>query len=166
MDTTRRFANRDKDYPCKGADGSKQCRWCGKPLRVGFYCGPECKREVDVRCGWDLPHYVFRRDRGVCADCRLDCVELERALDELRDKAKGQPGGYGVWRSFMAGAGIPYDRRWHIHHIRPVHEGGGCCGMDNLVTLCWRCHVKRHATDRREAAENRRDKRLGPRMFS
>jgi len=29
-----------------------------------------------------------------------------------------------------------------IDHIIPVCEGGGCCGLDNLRTLCNSCHRK------------------------
>ncbi|HUW14746.1 MAG TPA: HNH endonuclease signature motif containing protein [Anaerolineae bacterium] len=29
---------------------------------------------------------------------------------------------------------------WHADHIVPVVDGGGACGLDNLRTLCWRCH--------------------------
>lgn len=30
---------------------------------------------------------------------------------------------------------------WEADHITPVVEGGGECGLDNLRTLCWRCHA-------------------------
>lgn len=82
MNNKKRYADRAEDFPCKSEDGSKQCRWCGKPLRVGFYCSPHCKLEVDVRCGWDLDRYIFKRDKGICADCGLDCVAT-RAISEL-----------------------------------------------------------------------------------
>ena len=29
---------------------------------------------------------------------------------------------------------------WEMDHIIPVVEGGGCCGLDNLQTLCLPCH--------------------------
>ena len=29
---------------------------------------------------------------------------------------------------------------WEMDHTIPVSEGGGCCGLDNLRTLCVRCH--------------------------
>jgi hypothetical protein len=29
---------------------------------------------------------------------------------------------------------------WDMDHIKPVIEGGGECGMDNLRTLCIKCH--------------------------
>jgi 5-methylcytosine-specific restriction endonuclease McrA len=29
---------------------------------------------------------------------------------------------------------------WEADHIRPVVEGGGACGLENLRTLCVRCH--------------------------
>lgn len=38
-------------------------------------------------------------------------------------------------------AGDLYD----IDHIVPVCEGGGCCGLDNLRTLCLFCHKKETA---------------------
>lgn len=29
---------------------------------------------------------------------------------------------------------------WEAHHIIPVSEGGGMCGLDNFETVCLRCH--------------------------
>lgn len=29
---------------------------------------------------------------------------------------------------------------WEMDHIRPVSEGGGSCGLENLRTLCLWCH--------------------------
>jgi 5-methylcytosine-specific restriction endonuclease McrA len=29
---------------------------------------------------------------------------------------------------------------WQADHIVPVSEGGGECGLDNIRTLCWKCH--------------------------
>lgn len=41
-----------------------------------------------------------------------------------------------------------------IDHIIPVIEGGGCCGLENLRTLCFVCHRKQTADlSRRRAAE-------------
>jgi 5-methylcytosine-specific restriction endonuclease McrA len=29
---------------------------------------------------------------------------------------------------------------WEADHITPVHKGGGECGLENMQTLCKRCH--------------------------
>ena len=31
-------------------------------------------------------------------------------------------------------------------HIKPVYEGGGSCGLDNIRTLCIACHKKNTTT--------------------
>ena len=31
---------------------------------------------------------------------------------------------------------------WDRDHIIPVKNGGGNCGLDNLRTLCIKCHKK------------------------
>lgn len=48
---------------------------------------------------------------------------------------------------------------YEIDHIVPVVEGGGCCGLPNLRTLCFPCHkqVTKALAGRRAAA--RRDKK-------
>lgn len=41
---------------------------------------------------------------------------------------------------------------WDMDHIRPVVEGGGGCGLENLRTLCVVCHSKRTAREARVRA--------------
>jgi 5-methylcytosine-specific restriction enzyme A len=76
-----------------------------------------------------LREEVFRRDKGVCALCGVDCVaEYNHARRHPRALAK--------W-------GLKPRRRkslWDADHIVPVVEGGGECDLDNLRTLCLRCH--------------------------
>lgn len=47
---------------------------------------------------------------------------------------------------------------WEVHHVVPVVEGGGCCGIANLQTLCLACHRRPTAelAGRRALAERRR----------
>jgi 5-methylcytosine-specific restriction endonuclease McrA len=34
----------------------------------------------------------------------------------------------------------------HVHHVRPVEEGGGHT-LANLATLCEECHTRYHGED-------------------
>ena len=36
--------------------------------------------------------------------------------------------------------GFTREHLWEVDHIKPVSEGGGLCGLDNLRTLCTPCH--------------------------
>lgn len=157
----RRFAHRDKDFPKRNEQGKRVCRFCRKPLRKGVYCSKECHKEVDVRCGFHLRHYMRKRDNGICADCRINTEELDGALRELLWKLKSKycysgeglrflrlNGSMGLFWNILrqCGLGCEFKTTETFHHVIPVEQGGGCCGMDNLVTLCVRCHKKRHAT--------------------
>lgn len=48
---------------------------------------------------------------------------------------------------------------WDADHILPVVEGGGGCGLDNLRTLCVKCHkmVTRDLSRRRATARRNRE---------
>jgi 5-methylcytosine-specific restriction protein A len=45
---------------------------------------------------------------------------------------------------------------WEAHHIIPVSEGGGQCGLENYQTLCIACHKIETAKLARRRAENAR----------
>ncbi len=80
---------------------------------------------------------VAARDAGICALCGLDCASIDNALMRLRWYANH------AWRAWCGILGLPANGRscWAADHIRPVVEGGGACGIENLRTLCWRCHA-------------------------
>lgn len=156
----RRFANRDKDYPKRDEQGNRVCRFCRRLLAKGVYCSKECHKEVDVRCGFRLSSYMYKRDRSICADCGVDIRELDYALRDLLWKLKNQYYTQAPGRHFcrtnssmplfydiikQCGLGNNFKTTEVFHHVVPVERGGGCCGLDNLVTLCARCHKKRHA---------------------
>ena len=44
---------------------------------------------------------------------------------------------------------------WEMDHIVPVEHGGGGCGLDNLQTLCLRCHKAKTAEQARQRAAAR-----------
>ena len=59
-----------------------------------------------------------------------------------------------LWRA----AGVSRSaHRWEADHIRPVVEGGGSCGLDNLRTLCLPCHRRATAELAARRARQRRE---------
>jgi 5-methylcytosine-specific restriction endonuclease McrA len=125
------------------------CRWCGVGVagRRRTFCSDSCVHEWKLRTDPSyLREQVFRRDKGVCAACRLDTESLRK------DKRKLD---YNARRQFEKDWG---SRRhlWDADHIVPVVEGGGECDLSNMRTLCLKCH--REATVallRRRRSESR-----------
>jgi len=116
--------------------GKRICRYCGGPLPKGrrWWCSDICVDEAKIRC-W--PHYAaeqcFKRDNYTCRNCGLEDVlkwrylKIERPAASTREDLKSK--GYDVMRSLL-----------ECHHIVTVKDGGGACGLDNLITLCQFCH--------------------------
>jgi 5-methylcytosine-specific restriction endonuclease McrA len=152
-----------------------ECRWCGASVsgRRRTWCSDECVRQYQIRASAATArHEVFRRDRGVCVLCRLETEVVKPRLEaELRRRiAEGPPLETTRWRvSVQHGdilmtirihySGWPLSARlpalWQADHIIPVAEGGGACGLDNLRTLCWRCHPRETGALRRRLNRRR-----------
>jgi 5-methylcytosine-specific restriction protein A len=119
----------------KGAAGRNLCRWCNLEVPKGrvTFCSAWCVEEWRLRSD---PGYirqkVLERDRGVCAACGIDCLQAERHLKRLRGAARLKAlldWGTGSRKSL-----------WDADHIVPVVEGGGECDLQNIRTLCLKCH--------------------------
>jgi 5-methylcytosine-specific restriction endonuclease McrA len=94
---------------------------------------------------------VFERDRGVCARCCRDTLDLLRRLRNLA-RRRPRPEVLVEARQLALGfeAAVEVGRRgrvlrirrtlWQADHILPVAEGGGGCSLENLRTLCLPCH--------------------------
>jgi 5-methylcytosine-specific restriction enzyme A len=114
------------------------CRWCGAevPKTRRTFCGPACVHEWKLRTnpGY-LREQVFARDRGVCASCGADTEALRKHRRKLDYAAR--PAFDKEWGRRKS--------LWDADHIVPVVEGGGECSLDNLRTLCLKCHRRETA---------------------
>jgi 5-methylcytosine-specific restriction endonuclease McrA len=119
----------------KGPGARNLCRWCNLEVPRGrqTFCSSYCVHEWRLRSdpGY-LRDNVFERDRGVCALCGVDTVELRKRKRKM---------DYAARLAFER----EWGRRktlWDADHIVPVAEGGGECDLDNMRTLCVLCHRK------------------------
>jgi 5-methylcytosine-specific restriction endonuclease McrA len=81
-----------------------------------------------------LREKVLVRDHGICAACGIDCLDAERQLKRLR--------GAPRLKASLDWGLRPGSRKslWDADHIVPVVEGGGECDLENIRTLCLKCH--------------------------
>jgi 5-methylcytosine-specific restriction endonuclease McrA len=99
------------------------------------FCSAYCVHEWKLR---SQPAYlreqVLLRDQGVCACCGVDTIEARRHLRHARGANR---------QALLQHWGLKGRIRkslWDADHILPVAEGGGECDLDNIRTLCLRCH--------------------------
>ena len=138
----------------KNKDGMTQCRWCSgsvlPPRRT--FCSDECVHQHRLRTNSTyLRTCVYKRDNGICAICHQDTKLIARQAKKYKANKE--------WKSFyklLDDNNIHHKRKiwargfggglWDADHIKPVYEGGGSCGLDNIRTLCIACHKKNTAT--------------------
>lgn len=140
----------------RGPNDLPLCRWCNGecPTRRHTFCGPACVHEHKLRTD---PGYareqVLERDHGICRECGVDTLAL---YDLLRSTwlttrphpHKRSPAGAGdsaidlLLREHRLTRHDFFNRKslWDCDHHHPWAEGGHDLGLDNLVTLCIRCH--------------------------
>src|ERR1700761_5260048 len=137
----------DRKSMLRGANGRGLCRWCSieVPPRRYTFCSEFCVHEWKLRTqpGY-LRDQIFKRDKGICAQCRIDTRREHRRLKRTRGERR---------LALMAHWGVrPGTRKslWDADHILPVKEGGGECDLNNIRTLCLRCHrtVTAHLRER------------------
>lgn len=145
-------------------DGSRCCAWCDKPVpqRRRSWCSDECVNEFLIRS--NAKHALeklIERDGYKCEICGIDPTELQaQAFIPHPKMANFNDQHFALVRFEIAMeeyvAKLPAMRAvrdqypWlrsnrrtlEIDHIKPVSEGGGCCGLDNLRLLCPGCHAK------------------------
>ena len=127
----------DRAALARGPNGRPLCRWCNLevPPRRFTFCSDYCVHEWRLRTdpGY-LRDQVLARDRGVCALCGVDAraayAELRRSRGVHRLKLLEHWGLTRLARKTL----------WDADHIVAVVEGGGECDLQNIRTLCLRCH--------------------------
>ena len=131
-----------KELPL-GPSGRPLCRRCSQEIPKGSgrrtFCSEECVVEWKIRTQPEFAaERVLARDKGVCALCGRDCAALYRKIRICK---------WARRKRRMTELGLPAyllrrRRYWEVDHVQAVVEGGGCCGLSNLRTLCWECHRK------------------------
>jgi len=151
----------------RAPSGRPICRWCGAEAAKGrtSWCSDACEKEYLIRVSSSaIRAAVFARDGGVCACCGLHVLVLDALLDWLdiflREPGDPDTSWLDVRRGRAAvgnriGRPLPNGSIWQADHIVPVAEGGGACGLDNLRTLCWRCHGRETGRLRRRLNRTR-----------
>jgi 5-methylcytosine-specific restriction enzyme A len=145
----------------KNEEGLTCCRWCGKGVKPPkrTMCSPECVHELKLRInGRYLRDCVYKRDRGICALCNIDTKKTASTANRLMGEEK---------LKFLADNSISTKRKiwvqkhggglWDADHIIPVKEGGGLCGLENIRTLCIKCHK---AETKTLAGKNKKEKKI------
>lgn len=121
----------------RGSNGRGLCRWCSLEVPRGrfTFCSGYCVHEWKLR---SQPAYlrdqVLQRDAGLCALCAVDTLAAMRQLRRSRGSRRQQLLEHWGLSSFHRKS------LWDADHIVPVSEGGGECDLDNIRTLCLRCH--------------------------
>jgi len=147
------------------ADGRAQCRRClaELPHPQAMFCSAACLHEFKIRTS---PAYarqaVYRRDRGICTHCRLDCGLLDRIIGRLRHDSDppweqdatasadpdadqrqihdGERSALWLIEALGLGRRTRICSLWQVDHRLPFSTGGANCGLGNLRTLCLACH--------------------------
>lgn len=127
-----------------GDNGRALCRWCNLEVPSGrfTFCSDWCVEEWKLRSNAaHLRQRVLERDRGICAQCGVDCIAELRHIKRLRGASRLKA---------LAEWGMNKRKTlWDADHIVPVSEGGGECDLSNMRTLCLKCHRQRTYSSRK-----------------
>lgn len=90
-----------------------------------------------------MREYVYKRDRGICAGCKSDTRQQKIRIEDTIHECGGNfkdPRMLALLKELNL---TPHEARkslWQADHRVPVDFGGGECGLDNIQTLCTKCH--------------------------
>lgn len=134
----------------KKSTGKRVCRFClgeVKPPRRTF-CGEECVHNWKIRNDSKyMRALVYERDLGKCAICTVDTRYLKIQWEDLahsirfsRADIKTDPKYVAFLREIRMTHIEVQKTFWHADHIIPVFAGGADGGIDNIRSLCVKCH--------------------------
>lgn len=139
-----------------GPGGRKLCLWCETEIgpRRRVWCGDACANAYWDAATWrGLRAKVAKRDRGICALCATDCRALRRTYVALAPSKR---------KAFAESWNVPSRRRrktwWDADHTIALAEGGKN-ELDNLRTLCLRCHKEQTRALAARLVSTRREKK-------
>lgn len=108
-----------------------------------------------VKRNLQLRAIVFRRDKGVCAECKADSEKVERVYHAII--------GFEAKQVFCKATGyVEGWTFWDADHIQELADGGSD-QIGNLQTLCLPCHKVK--TGKSRAANRGRPAHGGPLAF-
>lgn len=170
------------DFPLEYDEntGFPKCRVCKTvlPKASRRICSTACRQTYEILTN---PSYaralVERRDKGVCARCKIDTQKLRRVYFVLVKRAffrlykdknyyfteqvAKSVSGYIFKHSPLLQNFIEkyqwfdYNRHsWECDHVHPVYKGG-LGTLDNLQTLCVPCHKQKTKEDLQHARQQR-----------
>lgn len=135
----------------RSASGNRLCRFCKTevlPPRRTF-CSELCVHEWKIRSNNKyMRACLYERDLGICHLCSLDTRYQKIELENLIRSARLKYGTELLKDKELSSRLLEYKLTlkesfksiWHADHIKPVSQGGGESGLDNLRTLCVKCH--------------------------
>ena len=138
---------------------------------VDVFCGRQCFEDyTQMNSASGLRLALFKREGGVCVECKIDCEALVRRIRVLKSRSKRKSEIVKLHPGFgRRGAGALLNRlartacaghAWECDHILGVYQGGGMCTVENAQTLCVVCHAaktKAQAKDRAKLRARERD---------
>jgi 5-methylcytosine-specific restriction protein A len=156
--------------PCAFSYWRRACRACGGLSNRGETCSDACALTLSIACNpVAARRAVAARDSGICAQCGLDCADLDNRFIKLSIEQRAE-----VIADLRLPALTPRELSrtlWQMDHIVPVSSGGGACGLDNLRTLCVWCHkaasiAQFKSLDHSWSEERRAEHKRTQRMFA
>ncbi|KAJ9067851.1 hypothetical protein DSO57_1034896 [Entomophthora muscae] len=139
----------------RGPKGFVLCRFCGRETKTVYntFCSSLCVHNFKMRTqpGY-LRECILKRDRGICQDCKVNCIEIYAKACALETLEKRKlffcELGNDLWKVKVKRCLNSLDIKftpgmfWEAAHIIDVQDGGGASGLENLRTLCVPCHQK------------------------
>jgi 5-methylcytosine-specific restriction endonuclease McrA len=136
----------------RGSKGKGNCGYCGKPItnkRRSYWCSDECTSKVDDESyDWQRwKHKTFFRDGYACRTCG-DKFSIEKHCPRANYISEREY----IWFAGQAASGY-----LDCDHVRPVELAPKKqWDLNNLQSLCHKCHKAKTKLDMAAIARHRR----------